>query len=257
VVIKTRFDLLYELAPEFNNLVKECINLNCVYLPSSNPYELSGSNSDIFAMGSHGEMEKYFSFCNNFKQSTEACFKAGYRHLTPELCMTVYLQQAGIAKKELTGMRLHILRMNDEKFQISSDRNFSLNMPQCFFRGTIEANAQILPDEENIISKNSVSLVKKYMGWINNKADNDTLEKYAEFYNGAWIGLSGISRLAGKGKNNPVFTPNVMKNFFEEAFLHARYGSIRKLLLASLLLFQSGYGFFFFKVWMKGILGRN
>lgn len=254
MIIKTRFDLLYELAPEFNNCIKECIDLDCIYLPSSNPYELSGSSSDVFAIGSRKEMEKYFSFSNNFRQATEAYQKAGYRRLTPELCMTFYLQQAGVNRKELAGIRLHILRMNDEKFQINSDKNFSLNIPQCFFRQTIDANVQILPDEKDVISKNSVRLVKKYMRWINNKADHDTLEKYAEFYNGAWIGLSAVGYLAAKGKSNPIFAANVMRNFFENAFSHARYSSIRKFLLATTLLFKGGYGFLIIKVWLKGIL---
>jgi hypothetical protein len=257
VVIKTRFDLLYEIAPEFNNLLIECYKQNCVYLPSSNPYELSGANSDIFAMGSGSEMEKYFSFCNNFKQAADIYFEEGYRQLIPELCMTVYLQHKGVAKRELTGMRLHILRMNNEKFQINSDRNFSSNMPQCFFTGTIEANLQVFSGKKDVLEKNSKPLVKKYMSWVDNEAGDEALEKYADFYNGEWIGIAAVSKLAVKGKNNTLFTPNVMENFFEEAFYNARYGSFRKFLLASLLMQKNNYGLFFFKVWRNRSVRKN
>src|SRR5436190_4140857 len=47
VVIKTRYDLLYEITADFTN----CIKANDgIFLPSSNPYELIGSCSDIFAI---------------------------------------------------------------------------------------------------------------------------------------------------------------------------------------------------------------
>ena len=257
VVIKTRFDLLYELSPEFNNLLSGCINRNCVYLPSSNPYELAGSSSDIFALGSRAEMEKYFSFCSNFQKATEYYFNAGYRQLIPEFCMTVYLQQTGVAMAEATGIRLHILRMNNEKFQINSDRNFTANMPQCFFSETINANLKIFSAEKNEVSKNSDRLIKKYLSWIDNEAGNDTLEKYTSFYNGAWVGSAVVSRLALCGKKNQVFISNVLKSFFEKALCNARYGNFKKFLLAGVLLLQGGYGLFFFKVLMQKDPGKT
>jgi len=251
VIIKTRFDLLYELSPEFNKQVTDCLSSNCVYLPSSNPYELAGSSSDIFALGSRSEMEKYFSFCSNFQKATEYYFKAGYRQLIPEFCMTVYLQQIGVVVAETTGIRLHILRMNNDKFQINSDRNFTANMPQCFFKETIDANLKIFPLENNAITKNPDLLVKKYISWLDNNVSNNTLEKYINFYNGAWIGLATTSRLVVRVKNNPIFISNVMKSFFEKAILDARYGRHKKFLLAGLLMVQGGFGLFFFRVLMK------
>jgi hypothetical protein len=256
VVIKTRYDLLYEIAPVFSVQVNECIARNCVYLPSSNPYELAGSSSDIFALGSRREMEKYFSFCNNFKMAADAYFNDGYCQLIPELCMSAYLNKTGVKKEELTGLRLHILRMNGEKFQINSDKNFSANGPLCFYRGTIGLNKRILPEQTEIIAKNSAHLVKKYMSWLNDEADQETLRQYADFYQGRWIGTARISRLAAKGEYNLMFTPNVMKNFFEMAIRNSGYGFFKKVLLTSVLLFYRGYGFFFFRIWKNIIIGK-
>ena len=87
------------------------------------------------------------------------------------------------------------------------------------------------------------------MSWIDPAADEKMLQEYADFYNGTWIGMSKIKRLAALGKNNPVFSKNVMKNFFEEAMRNANYGTVRNFFLAFALYMKSNYGIFFFKVW--------
>ena len=257
IVIKTRYDLLYEIAPDFGNVVKDTATNEALYIPSSNPYELIGSGSDIFTIGSRNAIEKYFSFCSNFKEAVSYYASKGYRQFLPELCMTDYLGKIGVKKKELTGLRLHILRMNGDKFQINSDKNFFKNGPLCFYRGTIELCSKILPDNSITIKENSVPLVKKYMNWIDPGADDKMLQRYADFYNGTWIDMSEIKKLAALGKTTSVYSNNVMKNFFEEAMRNANYGSMRNFFLASILNIYSGYGIFFFKVWKNVTLNKK
>jgi hypothetical protein len=249
VVLKARYDLLYEIAPRFNETIKACSTNSIVYLPSSNPYELIGSSSDIFAVGNGIEMEKYFSFCSKFREAIDLYEKEGYNEFTPEFCMTVYLDKIGVNRKELKDLRIHILRKSGEKFQINTDKFFLENGPLCFYKGTIEIARKVLSKTPGTIDNNSFHLAKKYVSWIDSTASEDLYLQYADFYLGKWIKTSLISRLARKGKNNPVFTPNVMKNFFEEAMRNASYGSLKKLILAIILLLRSGYGFFYFRVW--------
>jgi len=248
VVIKSRYDLLYEIAPPFSNAINDCIRNNCLYLPASNPYELGGSFSDVFVLGPMKLVTEYFGFAKDFKTAAESYRQKGYKEFLPELCLTLYLFEKKIAIRELTGLRIHILRMNGDKFQINSDVNFPGNRPLCFFHETIEANKRILPDHNLIIKNNSEKLTSKYMSWVNKDANTETLHEYADLYNGKWISISKIRELAAKGKDNPVFRSNVMKNFFEETIRNAKYGQVKKLILASALTASSGYGFFFFRV---------
>jgi hypothetical protein len=248
LVVKARYDLLYEIAPEFEKLVKECVGSNTIYLPSSNPYELIGSTSDIFSVGSREQTEKYFSFCTQFKEAAAHYASLGYRQLLPELCMTVWLDHLKVNRKELCGLRLHILRMNGEVFQINSDKNFSANMPNCFYRGTITGIEKFIPSASPLIAENTNRLVKKYWQWLAASSDEATLNSYADFYLGKWIGAAAIGKMAIIAKKSDLFTTGVIKNFFEEALRNAAYGTAKKLQLAALL-FRHGYGTFFFRVW--------
>ncbi len=257
VVIKCRYDLLYETVPAFSNAINDCITNNCLYLPTSNPYELGGSFSDVFALGPVKLVKEYFSFAENFKTAAGHYQQKGYKEFLPELCLTLYLIEKRIAIRELTGLHLHILRMNGDTFQINTDMNFTGNHPLCFFRDTIQLNKRILPSHNLIIKTNSEKLVRKYMSWVNKEADTETLNQYAELYNGNWIGVSRVRELAAKGKDNPMFKSNVMKNFFEEAMRNAKYGQFKKILLASVLAASSGYGFFFLRVLKKISYSRN
>jgi hypothetical protein len=257
IVIKSRYDLLYEIAPAFSNAISDCINNNCLYLPTSNPYELGGSFSDVFVMGTMKLVKEYFGFAENFKTAAENYQKKGYKEFLPELCLTIYLIEKKIAIRELTGLRIHILRMNGDKFQINTDANFAGNKPLCFFRDSIEANKRILPDHNLIIKNNSEKLAGKYMSWVNKDADTETLHEYANLYNGKWISISKVKELAAKGKDNQVFGTNVMKNFFEEVIRNAKYNPVKKILLASALTSSAGYGFFFFRVLKQITFGKN
>ena len=253
LVIKTRYDLLYEIAISFESQLVSTISSDSVLLPSSNPYELLGSCSDIFAAGNRRAMENYFSFCGNFKKASEIYFNKGHKKLIPEFCMTVYMDEIGVKREILGGLRLHILRMNGDKFQINSDKNFTANMPLCFYHGTIKHGLEIAANGDFAIKSAERILVKKYMSWLDHSATDQQLSTYADFYQGKWVGLSIIKRLAAKGNGNSLFIEGVMKNFFEEAMRHARYGHVKKLILSLILYFRSGYGFFFFRV-LKNLL---
>jgi hypothetical protein len=251
VVIKSRYDLLYEIAPCFLQLIDTCLEDNCLYLPTSNPYELGGSFSDVFVMGPAKLVREYFNFIPDFKKAINTYQQKGYKEFLPELCLTEYLKWKNINIRELIGLRIHILRLNGDKFQINTDKNFSGNNPLCFFGETIKTNLRFLPEKNNVIANNTSRVVKKYMSWLNRQASENTLQQYADFYSGIWIGVSAIKGLASKGKSNSVFENNVMKNFFEEAMRNAKYGNAKKILVASILQAWSGYGFFFFKVLKK------
>lgn len=257
VVIKARYDLLYEISNEFDNILKEASKDSALYLPSSNAYELAGSCSDIFAIGGRNEVEKYFSFCDHFKNAVELYVKTGFRQMIPELCMTLYLDDLGVKRKELTGLRLHILRMNGDKFQVNSDKDFPDNGPYCFYAGTIKKNAATVPEYSDIITINLHKLVKKYLSWIDTEADGKLLNDYALFYTGSWVPVKTIGNLAAKAKKSKVFTAQVMKNFFEEALHNAKYNAAQKFVVALLLLFRSEYGVFFIRVLRKAAFNSN
>jgi hypothetical protein len=89
------------------------------------------------------------------------------------------------------------------------------------------------------------------MSWIDPAAEDKLLKLYADFYNGTWIGMSEIKRLAASGKDTPVFSNNVMMNFFEEAMRNARYGIIKKSFLAIILTLKTGFGFFFIRLFIS------
>jgi hypothetical protein len=248
VIIKSRYDLLYEIAPGFSNTINDAVTNNCLYLPTSNPYELGGSFSDVFVLGPVKLVGEYFSFASGFKQAVEDYLQMGYQEFLPELCLTLYLKREKINIQELTRFRVHILRMNGDQFQINTDKTFTNNKPQCFFGESIKANKRILPGQNNIIAENSEKLVKKYMSWVDAEATKETLQQYADLYNGKWIGVPLLKRLLFKTKNNSVFSPHVMKSFFEETIHNAKYSRAKKILLASVLTAFGEYGLFFFRV---------
>jgi hypothetical protein len=252
VIVKARYDLLYEISEDFIN----CIKANDgIFLPSSNPYELIGSCSDIFAIGSRKNMEAYFDFCQNFKEALAIYHQNGYRQLIPELCMTVYLDHKNIKRQELHGLRLHILRMSGEKFQINTEKNFSDNNPHCFHIKMIEKNDEILPEGSDISWINGRGLAKKYTSWIDAEASETMLNRYADLYCGQWPGSRYITRLAKKSKNDNVFKSVVMKDFFERAICVGRYGFMKLFFLVTTLSVIRGT-WFYFRVWKNRLFGK-
>jgi len=250
VVIKARYDLLYEIGPGFKDTIQDCASSNVVYLPSSNAYELAGSYSDIFAIGRRDVMEDYFSFCTCFNKAIQFYNDAGYKQFLPEFCMTVYLTKLNIKIKELTNLRLHILRMSGDKFQINSIEHFEDNDPLCFVKQIIEKNKEIGLKSNDLANRVSV-LTKKYTSWIDKDAGDSLLNDYAGFFNGNEIENSKIKRLAEKEKNSKTFALPVFKNFFETAMRNANYGTLKKFAVARILYSNSRYGIFFFKVWKR------
>ncbi len=144
VIIKSRYDLLYEIAPSFSALIGQCIIDHCLFLPTSNPYELAGSFSDVFVIGPSKLIKEYFGFADDFKNVLDNYNEKQYGMFLPEHCLTLYLEEKGIKLRELTGFRIHILRMNGDKFQINTDKNFGDNRPLCFFAETIDLNSIII-----------------------------------------------------------------------------------------------------------------
>jgi len=256
MIVKTRYDLVYEISPSFPDLAAKCIFQNCLFLPSSNPYELIGSRSDVFAIGPRLLMEQYFSFCCRFREATNLYENENYRHFVPELCMTLYLDKNSIAHKELTGLRIHILRSSGEKVQINTERNFSDNNPYCFHLKMIEKNEEILPEGSDISRVNGLGLAKKYTSWLDPDASETILHRYADFYCGQWPGSRYIKRLAKKSKNNRVFTNVVMKDFFERAINVADSGLMKLFFLVTTLSVIEGTGFYF-RVWKNRLLKRT
>jgi len=254
VVLKTRYDLLYEIAPDF---IKCITAQDCLFLPSSNPFELAGSCGDIFAIGSGKSMEKYFSFCWNFKDAIKIYQQKGYRKLIPELCMTVYLDHLSVKRYELKGLRIHILRMNGDKFQVNSDKNFEENNPLVFTEVVIDRNSELFVEGSDNIEASRTGLAKKYTSWIDPEADEKLLNDYAAFYRGKWVGSKKIIRLAKKSKTSKALKSSVMKSFFEGAMRNATYGGLKKFIIAQLLYLHSAYGMFFFRVWKNLILNKN
>ena len=248
VIIKSRYDLLYEIAPGFSSLLNKSIEENCLYLPTSNPYELLGSFSDVFALGPTALMKDYFSFVTNFREAVSIYHDKGFNRFVPELCMTTYLNAKSIPYQELSDLRIHILRTNGEKFQINSDKNFFYNNPHCFNGKVFTSNREIVA-ENNIIDKNIFQLVKKYASWADKEANDKVLNHYAWFYTGIRIASKHIMRLAHKARNNRIFESAVMKDFFEEGIRNGKYGQLRKFFLVLVLTFYSGQGLFFLRVW--------
>lgn len=253
VIIKSRYDVLYEIAPGFASLPGNAIKNNCIYLPSSNPYELAGSYSDIFALGTRQEMEKYFSFNNHLDEAASIYDKKGYREMVPELFMSVYLKNNNVSVREIFGFRIHILRMNGEKFSINSDKYFEDNSPLCFYKPSIEKCIGFLPPGNSEIANNSERLAKKYLSWM--VQEENEINEYASFYKGNWISLGKIKKLVNINKNQKIFADHVLRDFFEISFWNAKYNFFKKILLATLLAVKGGYGLLYFSIIKKKKFG--
>lgn len=255
VVIKTRYDLLYDLAPDFAALPGLSVENDCIYLPSSNPYELAGAFSDVFAIGSRRQMQSYFSFNDNLNEAAQIYKEKGYREMIPELFMSVYLKNKGVPVYEASGIRIQILRANGEKFSINSDKHFEANAPLCFYKPSIEKCISFLPAESSEVAKNSNRLVKKYLSWILQNGDGEIIEDYASFNKGHWISLNKIVHLINVSKCKKTFADHVLRDFFEISFWNAKYNFFKKALLATLLAVKGGYGLLYFNIIKKKKFG--
>ena len=253
VVVKTRYDLLYDLAPDFAALPGLSIQNDCIYLPSSNPYELAGAFSDVFAIGSRRQMQSYFSFNDNLDEAAQIYKEKGYREMIPELFMSVYLKNRNVPIREASGIRIQILRTNGEKFSINSDKHFQANTPLCFYKPSIEKCISFLPSESNEVANNSARLVKKYLSWI--LQDEKKIDDYASFNKGNWISLDKIVHLINISKQKRIFADHVLRDFFEISFWNAKYNLFNSALLATLLAVKGRYGLLYFNIMKKKKFG--
>jgi len=255
VVIKTRYDLLYDLAPDFAALPGLSIQYDCIYLPSSNPYELAGAFSDVFAIGSRQQMQTYFSFNDNLKEAAQIYKEKRYREMVPELLMSVYLKYRNVSVREASGIRIQIVRANGDKFSINSDKHFEGNSPLCFYKPSIEKCISFLPSGSSEVANNNKRLVKKYLSWILTNENETKLEQYASFNTGNWISLNSIMQLINLSKHQKVFADHVLRDFFEMSFWNARYSVFKSTLLATLLAVKGGYGLLYFSIIKKKKFG--
>ena len=253
VVVKTRYDLLYDLAPDFAALPGLSIQYDCIYLPSSNPYELAGAFSDVFAIGSRRQMQSYFSFNDNLDEAAQIYKEKGYREMIPELFMSVYLKNRNVPIREASGIRIQILRANGEKFSINSDKHFEANTPLCFYKPSIEKCISFLPSGSNEVTNNSARLVKKYLSWI--LQDEKKIDDYASFNKGNWISLDKIVHLINISKQKRIFADHVLRDFFEISFWNAKYDLFNSALLATLLAVKGRYGLLYFNIMKKKKFG--
>jgi len=253
VVVKTRYDLLYDLAPDFAALPGLSIQNDCIYLPSSNPYELAGAFSDVFAIGSRRQMQSYFSFNDNLDEAAQIYKEKGYREMIPELFMSVYLKNRNVSIREASGIRIQILRTNGEKFSINSDKHFEANTPLCFYKPSIEKCISFLPSGSNEVTNNSARLVKKYLSWI--LQDEKKIDDYASFNKGNWISLDKIVHLINISKQKRIFADHVLRDFFEISFWNAKYNLFNSALLATLLAVKGRYGLLYFNIMKKKKFG--
>jgi hypothetical protein len=255
IVIKTRYDLLYEIAPAFAKLFQLALDNKCIFLPSSNPYELAGSYSDIFALGARFEMEKYFSFNDQLEEAASIYNGKGYREMVPELFMSVYLKNNNVEVREIFGFRIHILRMSGEKFSINSDRHFEGNSPLCFYKPSIEKCIDFLPSDSNEVINNSEQLARKYLSWILREGSQQEINEYVSFSKGNWIPLNRITQLVNINKHQKIFADHVLRDFFETSFWNAKYNFLKKFLLATLLAVKGGHGLLYFSIIKKRKFG--
>jgi len=255
VVIKSRYDILYEIASEFASLPGNAMKNDCVYLPSSNPYELAGAFSDVFAVGSRHQMRSYFSFNDNLNEAARIYKESGYRGIIPELFMSVYLKKKNVSVCEASGIRIQIVRANGEKFSINSDKHFEANSPLCFYKPSIEKCISFLPSGSNEIANNSTRLVKKYLSWILKNEDEKKIDDYASFNNGNWIFLGKVMQLVNISKRQRTFADHVLRDFFETSFWNAKYSFFKATLLATLLTVKGRYGLLCFSIIKKKKFG--
>jgi len=246
LVIKTRYDLLYELAPSFTAEMKKAAALDVLLLPTSNPYELVGSYSDVLAAGPRGLMEEYFNFSTDFPATARRYSLDGYKLLLPELCMSFYLKTRGIPVQELESLRVEILRKSGERFPVSSARLLALNKPQCF-NILIQVNAETIIPAAGIRENNN-RLIRKYTGWLENHREESADTRYVHMFYGGWTGIKSVARLAGKARKNTSLSPQVFKDFFEHVIRNAEYNLFKRFWITMILVLYSGTGVFYIRV---------
>jgi len=251
LVLKTRYDLGYEVDSVFQDLVKRHQDRSFLWVPNSNPYELSGAYADIFAAGSADKMETYLRFYEHFESQLKVYQQNGYLEVVPELCLRTYLDMENIKPDLLEGIRVHILRANGDIFRICSDRSFSRNEPLCFVDKTIDRNRIIFPAGSSIVDENLANLVLKYMNWVFEGDTSIAVQVYLDLFNGKWVGTAPLKALARKAGTQVVLADHVIRLFLEKALRRANYGFVSKLRFAWIMFVHSPFGHLYFRVLLK------
>lgn len=245
LVVKTRYDLEYEIAEAFGEKLKNINNFRLL-VPNSNSFELTGACADIFAAGNHNSMSEYLKFYERFDEAL-SFYRDLYKVFIPELFLRTYLDKFNIKNNESEGIRFTILRTNGNRFTINSDIHFDLNLPTCFFKVTIETCEHVLHEKPGVLAEETKHIVCKYLHWIDAEASNEDLALYNDFYNGKWIGLDKIKRLVHKCTLGKVLDKRVIRSFYERALHSSQYSWRRKILLATVLWQTGNYGVYYFK----------
>ncbi|MDX1955830.1 MAG: hypothetical protein SFU20_09880 [Chitinophagaceae bacterium] len=251
VLVKMRYDLGFEIAPAFGTLLQRSLKEQALFVPNSNPYELTGACADIFAIGAAAPMTSYLRFFEHFESTLRLYEDLGFRELVPERCLKTYLESHQITHLELEGMRIHILRNNGVLFRICSDQYFPGNEPLCFFRETVVKNEAVVPAGSSLLVETRHQLIHRYTGWLLPESGLMERDAFVRFFSGEWIGVAPVKKLAQADTRESVFHPSVMKSFFEEALSAARYGWWKRFQLALALSQTSVQGSFYLRVFVK------
>lgn len=251
VLVKMRYDLGFEIAPAFGALLQRSLKEQTLFVPNSNPYELTGACADIFSIGAAAPMSSYLRFFEHFESTLRLYEDLGFRELVPERCLKTYLESHQIPHQQLEGIRIHILRSNGVLFRICSDKYFPENEPLCFFRETVARNESVVPAGSELLEETRHQLIHQYTGWLLPELSQTEKNAFIRFFRGEWIGVAAVKKLARADIREKVFHHSVMKSFFEEALLAARYGWWKRCQLA-LALSQTGeQGSFYLRVFVK------
>lgn len=254
VVIKSRYDILYELHPDFLNQVKLAAAGDECFIPNSNPYEILGACCDVLAVCGRKISEAYFTFYVKLGPTINNYIRTGFRKVVPEVLLGYYLSSNEIGWKETEGIRLQILRLNESRVQLNSDRHFNGNLPLCFHKQTIESSKAMTSDPD-IIKENLRRLIIKYAGWVLPKASPSEMQILINYFNGQKVSnLAPLRKLAAKS-NHKIFVHSVIRDFLEMGIWNAQYDFLTRLRLAATLMFTTGHGSFYFRVLKKQTFG--
>lgn len=253
IIIKTRYDILYEIASSFSAMLEKAKDSSCLYFPSSNTYELSGSWSDVFAAGSRDLMESCLSIYHNFPSAVSGYNQKGYSAFIPELCYSRYFDDNGIAIKETEGLRITILRTSGSHFQVNSAKEFKLNAPLCFYGNIIGQNEKLNPDT-GLLVKFRRGLIHKYFLWLKPALSENDINLLEAFYYGKRLALRKIISIHRANAKTKIFLPAFLRSFAEESIHNRKNAPVRNFLLVLILTIFGRYGFFFCRVWIKKYL---
>jgi hypothetical protein len=123
-------------------------------------------------------------------------------------------------------------------------------LPNSFFKETVERNRKVLPENIQSFNENESRILFKYLKWVDDTATDERLKKYDDFYKGKWIGAGSVKELVMKCRQSKSLDRSVIKSFFETALRVSEYGLTLKLAFA-FIMWQAGFGFYYFRIIKK------